>query len=226
VGCHAGFVTYLLSERLRLPAVRIDPSERAIKFAKRFTRPLSAAKFIHTKLPWKTSHRFEMIVAIDSMPSSECATGRFLASVSELLESGGLAIVAWLDWLETDQTMQEQRCRAALGFGYADVVGGFGGIPPQFDATRALVFLKGGHVELPPSVLEELSAREWNLHFRDYANASNTPYVRGNSGIRARCVRPRRVLTRQLTRSPTDDALLSYIWQRAISRSQYYSRRS
>jgi SAM-dependent methyltransferase len=57
VGCHTGFVTNLLSERLRPSAVGIDPREPAIKFAKRFKRPLSAAEFVHAKLPWKRSTR-------------------------------------------------------------------------------------------------------------------------------------------------------------------------
>jgi SAM-dependent methyltransferase len=205
VGCHTGLVTNLLSERLRPSAVGIDPREPTIEFAKRFKRPLSAGEFVHTKLPWKTSHRFEMIIAIDSMPSSEYGTGRFWASVSELLEPNGLAIVVRLDWLEAAKTTLKQLRRAALGFGYADVVRGFGGIPPHFETTRALVFLKGGHFELPPSVL----AREWNLHFSDCANACKTPMLEKSQAFERALRKIRRVLTRQLTRSPSDDALLS-----------------
>jgi hypothetical protein len=123
--------------------------------------------------------------------------------VSELLEPNGLAIVVWLDWLEAAKTTLKQLRRAALGFGYADVVGGFGGIPPHLEATRALVFLKGGHVELPPSVLEELSAREWNLHFRDYVDASKTCLsqrkLRHSS---ARCVRPAEFRTKATDEEP------------------------
>lgn len=173
VGCHAGTLTHILSEKLQRPAVGIDPSRVAIEFARRHNRPLSTAEFVCGKMPWEAADRFDMIVAIDSMPVAGDAVGPFFEGIADLLQPGGIGIVSSPFWMKSGKKTRKQLDSANLAFGYADVVGGLGGIPPEFDATELLVLIKGGHVKLPVGNLRQLAESEWH-YFRHYANASQT----------------------------------------------------
>lgn len=170
-GCHAGIACDILAEVVENEIHGIDPLERAIDVARE--RVGSKANFEVAAIPWVTSKRFDLVLAVDSMPSNIADRAHFLRGVSGVLNDGGVAVIASQHWANVDiQTLRRQLSSCQLGFGLADVVGGYSGAPTQFSAEGCLVFVKGGKV-LPPGRLGAAMESDWGS-FRDYANATNT----------------------------------------------------
>ena len=125
-------------------------------------------------MPWNVGLRFDFAIAIDSMPDGGGARATFLRSLGDILAPGGVAVVSSTSWVNADiDVTRRQMRRAGLGFGYADVIGGYGEIPVQFSTVGVVVLLKGGGRTLPRN-LRQLMENEWP-QFRDYANTSSTP---------------------------------------------------
>jgi hypothetical protein len=61
-----------------------------------------------------------------------------------------------------------------MGWGLADVVGGWVGEERDYEAGSVLVLIKGGTLSLPEDVVEQATSA-WNDHFKDYTNNSQTP---------------------------------------------------
>jgi hypothetical protein len=173
VGSHAGFIGAVLSECLEVEVVGIDPSKDAISFGSSCLPKTSRLSLVNAAIPWKTDSRFDMIVSIDTLPKKSQMMRGFLQGLSYLLKSGGLAIISSAYWVDCDIALMRRNLRAArFGFGYADVVGGYGSIPLQFEATCVLVFVKDGKQELPRN-FQELAESEWPA-FREYSNNPST----------------------------------------------------
>jgi hypothetical protein len=64
--------------------------------------------------------------------------------------------------------MRRQLSSRKLGFVFADVVGGFGGMPNAFEAEGCLVLIKAGKLPLP-SKLKAAMESDW-ISFGSYAN--------------------------------------------------------
>ena len=93
-----------------------------------------------------------------------------MKAISGLLHPGGVAVVMSMGWVDANPDQLRRQLRVAgLGFGYADVAGGFGDIPAIFEAEGIVVLLKGGGSAYPRKI-KPLMESEWRL-FRDYANA-------------------------------------------------------
>jgi SAM-dependent methyltransferase len=173
IGCHAGFVSTTLSECLGCSVVGIDPSDAAITLARSRSADMPRVEFYRAAMPWNVDSRFDFAIAIDSMPDGSGARAIFLRSLGDILVPGGVAIVSSMSWVNADIDVTRRQMRmAGLGFGYADVIGGYGEIPVQFEAEGVVVLLKGGRRRLPRN-LRQLMENEW-AQFRDYANKPST----------------------------------------------------
>lgn len=172
-GCHAGFTSLILAEHVG-EIVGIDPSASAIDVARRRAVDRDNVRFDLAMMPSSAYRGFDLVLAIDAMPLNRNKVVPFLRSVSESLRPGGLALIASAYWRDAEIDITRRQLRGAgLGFGYADVVGGYGDTPLRFMATGTLVLVKGGKRELPRK-LHLLMESEW-AQFRDYANAWSTP---------------------------------------------------
>jgi SAM-dependent methyltransferase len=130
VGCHAGFVGSLLAEALGRPATGIDPSSAAIAFGRSYRGRSPMLNLVEAAIPWDTSARFDLAIAIDAMPQEAAKMGPYLRGLSELLNPAGIAVVVSSYWKNADVEVTRRQLRQArLGFGYADVVGGYGNVP-------------------------------------------------------------------------------------------------
>jgi SAM-dependent methyltransferase len=191
VGCHAGFVSTVLCEYLDCNVVGIDPSDEAITLARSRSTGIPKVKFYRAAMPWKVGPRFDLAIAFDSMPEGSGARARFLRSLGYILIPGGVAIISSLHWVDADIDVTRRQMRmAGLGFGYADVIGGYGDIPLQFNTEIVVVLLKGGRRRLPRDLCEP-AENDWP-QFRDYANAPSTLHSEKTQAfersLRRRCV--------------------------------------
>ncbi len=174
IGCHVGVVPDVMALTLGVKAVGIEPVTAAVDAGNSVLMDRDDVQLIHASMPWDTDLRFDLITAIDSMPTGAGARALFLKSVGSLLRSGGIAVIISPDWIDADvSTLRRQLDLAGLGFGFADVVGGFGGMPNQFTAEGAACLLKNGKRPFPRKFKAEAES-EWDW-FREYANASDTP---------------------------------------------------
>ena len=174
VGCHSGFTTQILASNLRKPIVGLDPSTQAIGRGRERILKDPYARLVVGRMPWDTEERFDLILAIDSMPDKSTEIGQFLRGIGNVLNPAGIAIVVSMHWIGADVERTRVHLKLAqLGFAYADVVGGYQGLPPSFDAECGVVFIKGAAGELPRK-LREMSEIDWP-RFRDYANSPSTP---------------------------------------------------
>ncbi|WP_149536626.1 class I SAM-dependent methyltransferase [Siccirubricoccus phaeus] len=170
-GCHAGTVASLVAKALGCAVTGIDPVEEAIAFGHAHPARNPGVTLECASIPWSTDRRFAMVISSSAMPWSAPKSLPFLKSVSGLLQPGGVAVVMSVGWAEADPERVRRQLRAAgLGFGYADVAGGFGDIPAKFEAEGIVVLIKGGSSEYPRRI-KTLMESEWHL-FREY---SNTP---------------------------------------------------
>jgi len=174
VGCHIGILPDLTALTLGVPAVGIEPVSAAVTAGAAVLADRRDVQLVNAAVPWATESTFDLVTAIDSMPSGAGDRAVFLKGLGALLREGGVAVVTSTLWVGVDvSTLRRQLDLAGLGFGFADVVGGFGGMPTQFSVEGTACFIKGGKRRFPSNFKAE-SEREWES-FREYANAKNTP---------------------------------------------------
>lgn len=195
VGCHAGFVGSILSEVLNRPVVGIDPSAVAIVLGRSYLKNNQELELVHAGIPWETSARFGVVVAIDSMPTSESEVGPFLMGISDILDYGGIALICSQYWVDASTDVTRRQLSAAnLGFGYADIVGGYGSVPREFGAEGVVVLIKGGK-RILPRMLRTAMESEWK-QFATYANGfvhnreKTQAFARANHYCNSRSCRP------------------------------------
>ena len=173
-GCHAGTVASLVAEAIGREVIGIDPAEEAIEMGLGHPARHPLASLEPGAMPWKSDRRFDMVVSASAMPWSPTTSLPFLKSVGGLLNPGGIAVVMSVGWAAAAPERVRPQLRASgLGFGLADVAGGYGDIPAHFEAEGIVVLIKGGAREYPRRVTE-LMESEWD-RFRDYANADRRP---------------------------------------------------
>jgi SAM-dependent methyltransferase len=173
IGCHAGITTSLLAEFLHRPVVGIDPSQVAITTGQAHAARRELVELINAKIPWNTQRRFELVVSLDAMPQLPAAVGPYLRNVGHLLRPGGVALIASSYWASAKVVLTRRQLHASrLGFGYTDILGGFGGVPPEFGSTAYLVLVKGAEGQLPSDFLS-LATADWSA----FAKFANNPMV-------------------------------------------------
>ena len=153
--------------------IGIDPLSKAIETAKDRMSDRDNLTFEVAAVPWRTDKRFGFVISIDSMPENLAAREKYLEGVSNVLCDGGIALIISKHWIDTKiKTLRQQLASAKLGFGFADVVGGYGDFPTQFSVEGCLVLVKGMPMKAPNSLILDMNSN-WNL-FRDYANFPTT----------------------------------------------------
>lgn len=173
VGCHVGIFPDILKEMLSNKIIGLEPISKAVETARIRVPESDQICFVKGEIPWISDRRFELITAIDSMPSSNGERGLYLRNLSSLLENGGIAIVVSQHWVEADiQILRRQLNSCGLGYGLADIIGGYGGMPTKFECEGCLVFVKGGKRNFPRGV-RVLMESHWSA-FQSYANAAST----------------------------------------------------
>jgi 2-polyprenyl-3-methyl-5-hydroxy-6-metoxy-1,4-benzoquinol methylase len=176
-GCHIGVSTNVLGKLTTNRIVGLDPVGPAIDSAKKLSSDLENVEFVRAMLPWTCETQFDMVICQDVLhhvPASSHA--RLIASLGELVRDGGFVILsaddlADRDWLDRNVVAFQ---KARLGYSNCDVLGGFGGNPPTFQAATAVLLRKGDETRIPAE-LASISAREWDGYFKHYANAPETP---------------------------------------------------
>jgi SAM-dependent methyltransferase len=173
VGCHVGALPDMVSLTLGVQTVGIEPVATAISAGASVLADRGDVRLVEAALPWATDLKFDLVTAIDSLPAGTGDRGSFLKGLSALLNQGGIAVVTSAHWIGADvATLRRQLNFAGLGFGFADVVGGFGGMPTEFSAEGVACLIKGGKRPFPRNFKAEAES-EWDW-FRDYANAKDT----------------------------------------------------
>jgi SAM-dependent methyltransferase len=178
VGCHAGFLPDLLSRFVAgLHVTGIDLCEPAIQMANEHCDGRSNLSFVASPLPLSGKPEFDLVMSVDSMPERPAAAVSFLREIAKVLRPGGLAMIVSDYCHDQDASDLKGQLRLAdLGFGYGDVVGGYGQVPRRFEAESVLVLVKGSKRQTPPNLIERMKS-EWP-QFRDYANTAWTPIER------------------------------------------------
>jgi SAM-dependent methyltransferase len=171
IGCHAGTITSVLASELGRRVVGVDPSPIAIEYA-RLHAP-SGCEFSVAAVPFTATEQFDLVIAVDSLPDDDRRIPAFAQGVAGLLAPSGVALIVSQYWASQADDLSKYFWAAGLGFGYADVVGGLGGIPPAFDAEGMVVLLKGGKRTVPQNI-RSLMENKWG-HFRQYADTAGTP---------------------------------------------------
>ncbi len=174
VGCHVGVLPDLTALTLGVQAVGIEPVAAAVSAGASVLADRGDVRLLQAGLPWTTDLRFELVTAIDSLPAGVVDRALFLKGLGALLSEGGIAVVTSAYWIGADiATLRRQLNLAGLGFGFADVVGGLGGMPTEFGAEGVACLIKGGKRPFPRNFKAETES-EWDW-FKEYANATDTP---------------------------------------------------
>ncbi|MHC2841728.1 class I SAM-dependent methyltransferase [Bradyrhizobium diazoefficiens] len=176
-GCHIGVSTSILGRLATNKIVGLDPVGPAIDRAKKLSVGLPNVEFIRGMLPWKSPMQFDLVFCQDVLHHiPQTSHPNIIASLGGLLNEGGVLLLSADDvidpaWINlTAAALRDAR----LGYARADVLGGFGGNPPEFKASTAVLLRKGDTAPIP-SDLASISAREWDLHFKDFANTTDRP---------------------------------------------------
>lgn len=174
VGCHIGVAPDLIAEALGVRVVGLEPVTEVVTAAQARFAGRADVSIVRGAVPWQTDERFELVTAIDSMPLGVGDRSTYLKGISQLLQPGGLAMIVSAYWIDADVTMiRRQLDMAGLGFGFADVVGGYGGMPTGFNVEGCVCLIKGGKRQFPRKVGAEMKS-EW-AWFTHYANLPDTP---------------------------------------------------
>jgi 2-polyprenyl-3-methyl-5-hydroxy-6-metoxy-1,4-benzoquinol methylase len=171
VGCHIGYHAILIGRQTGREVVGIDKSVVAIQVAKRKTPPSLNVRFDTTPLKTDTlKERFDFVYAVDST----IPTGDNLVALSQVLRPNGVLILAHAFDAFADSSFARNLLAAGLGFGFADVTGGWIGEGRGFSDTTVVVLIKGTNTPLPQDFRQEIE-QGWNF-FKEYANDPTTPW--------------------------------------------------
>lgn len=175
IGCHGGFLGSLVADATGLRVCGIDPSAEAIAFGNSNPAMSPRVELVKASVPWRPERQFELVLSSSVMQPQPASRAAHLKNTAELLVPGGIGVIVSSAWAEADvPVLRRQLTRVGLGFGYADVVGGYGNFPRRFEAEGVCVFVKGASRDFPRKV-RFLMESEWDRYFRDYANSPTTP---------------------------------------------------
>lgn len=177
IGCHAGIIPEVLSCLIDNRIDGVDPSKEAIKVAKEENKGNQRLRFFPARVPFLSKKKYAFLIAVSSMPENKASRSSFLQGVSDLLRPGGVAMIVSTEWLKDDGSVDhvliKKLKKLDLGFGFADVLGGYGDMPTRFAPEGCVVLIKGGHQMLPENLAEKMQS-DWP-NFQSYANNPNTP---------------------------------------------------
>jgi SAM-dependent methyltransferase len=174
VGCHVGVAPDLMAEILGVPVVGLEPVDAAVRIGSERLSGRPDVSIVHGAIPWQTDSKFQLITAIDSMPGNVGDRSVYLRGLSQVLDAGGIALIVSATWVQADVIVLRRQLEAAgLGFGFADVVGGYGGMPTAFNVEGCVCLIKGGKQPFPRKIGEVMES-EWD-RFKAYANSTTTP---------------------------------------------------
>jgi 2-polyprenyl-3-methyl-5-hydroxy-6-metoxy-1,4-benzoquinol methylase len=172
-GCHIGVSTNIFGKLTTNKIVGLDPVGTAIDSAKKLSADLPNVEFVRGMLPWRSSMQFDLVLCQDVLHHvGQNSHPGIIASLGDLVREGGFIILSAddvidQDWLNRNSPVLQ---KARLGYVDSDVLGGFGGNPAQFQAATAVLLRKGETTPIPTD-LATVSAREWDTHFKDFANS-------------------------------------------------------
>lgn len=174
VGCHAGMAMDILYDAAPNKFHGIDPIERAIDIARKKTADRDDRLTFETgHLKDSSAEKYDLVYCIDSMPPGRQARGRFLKAVREHLTSEGLALIVSQHWVaESPRETRDQLKNIGLGFVFADVVGGWGGMPNAYSAEGCVVLSKASRRPYPSNIREHVETL-WPA-FARFANHRST----------------------------------------------------
>jgi hypothetical protein len=174
IGCHVGVAPDVLARQLGISVVGLEPVGSAVQAGAVRLGSTSGVTIVHGAIPWQTEQRFQLVTAIDCLPGNAGDRAVFLNGLSQLLDDGGIAMVVSATWVDANvPILRRQLDAAGLGFGFADVVGGYGGMPTSYLVEGCVCLIKNGKRSFPRMVSSAMQS-EWSL-FQSYANAPTTP---------------------------------------------------
>lgn len=176
-GCHVGASTNVLGKLTANKIVGLDPVGPAIDSAKKLSSDLPNVEFVREMLPWKTETRFDLVLCQDVLHHvSKTSHPSIIASLGDLVRDEGFVILSAVDVIDRDWLSRNIPVFQKAGLGYfdSDVLGGFGGNPARFEAATAVLLRKRDATPIPVD-LASTSAREWEAHFKDFANTPGRP---------------------------------------------------
>jgi SAM-dependent methyltransferase len=166
IGCSIGYHCGVVGKFAGLEIIGIDSSKKTISEAKRKNKNIAGTMFKATTIENEEfSEKFDLVYAIDSIEIDKAN----LRLISRTLKPNGIALL--INDLEVFTSPEFKKALAMedLGFGFADVTGGWIGEETGFEAKTVLVLIKGGTHPLPID-LKQQAESYWNNHFKDYAN--------------------------------------------------------
>ncbi|MFG3593104.1 class I SAM-dependent methyltransferase [Bradyrhizobium sp. RDI18] len=172
VGCHIGVSTNIFGRLTANKIVGLDPVGAAIDSARKLSADLPNVEFVRGMLPWRSATQFDLVFCQDVLHHvGQSNHPGIIASLGDLVKEGGVLILSAddvidQDWLKRNNPVLQ---KAQLGYFDSDVLGGFGGNPAKFQAATAVLLRKGDTTAIPMDVAS-ISAREWETHFKDFAN--------------------------------------------------------
>jgi SAM-dependent methyltransferase len=170
IGCHVGYHSILLNREFDHEVHGIDLSKSAISIAKQ--RAAQGARIHFDNMPLESEslrERFDFVYAANSIKLD----AKSLRVISRTLKPNGVAVI--VRGKNEDFGMHRTGLLACgLGFGFADVIGGWLGDARGFEAEFVLVLIKGIDSVIPDDIDQEAESG-WNNHFKEYANTPGIP---------------------------------------------------
>jgi SAM-dependent methyltransferase len=179
VGCHTGYQTMWLGRNTHLSMTGIDVSSEAIAFAAHKADKLANAQFMNIdyKIDEKVGSSFDLVFCSDSFPCGLSSFRKFLRWCADRLTKHGILILCGdlAAWARSDHSSQltDYTEEASLGYGIADVVGGWNG--DIFDAKAVLVLIKDDKARCPDDLLRQFTEVWDEYGFKNYANDNTVP---------------------------------------------------
>ena len=171
IGCSIGYHCGLISKFTGLEVLGIDISKKSIAEAKRRTSKVtSGLKFKATTIDKNDfAKKIDFVCSIDSIEIDQ----KNIRLISKALKPNGIALLIddlpMFDNVELKKVLIKEK----LGFGFADITGGWTGDENGFDSKIALILIKGGSKPLPRNYLQQAKSA-WSDYFIDFANDKNT----------------------------------------------------
>ena len=171
VGCSIGYHCGLISKFTGLEVLGIDISKKSINEAKRRTpKDTSKLKFKATTIEkGDFAKEFDFIYSIDSIEIDK----KNIHLISRALKPNGIALLIDDSPMFNNVDLKKVLIKEKLGFGFADITGGWTGEENGWQSKIALILIKGGAKPLP-SNFQRQAEFAWDNYFKEFANNKNT----------------------------------------------------
>jgi len=182
IGCNIGYHAILLGKKTGLEVLGIDINGCSIDVANKKSPNINQIKFETKSIEsCRFDGVFDLVYSIDSIE----ITKNTISCISNSLKPNGVAVLIGGSLVGSQEEYKKNLLDADLGFGFADITGGWLGLGRSFEANSVLVLVKGGGAPLPYD-LQFQTESGWE-YFKEYANTPSVPwdektqsYFRGN----------------------------------------------